>query len=304
MELARYDSVDRFLAAAGWFLTAREAEHNLPLGILGTLRDHPEVYPEPPYLAVVRDGGAIALVAVRTPPHNLIVSEGGVAADRIAAATAVLVSDVRAVMPDLPGVTGPKATAGPFVEHWSVATGSTARLVTAERAFRLSRVIPPPAPAGSWRLAEERDRSLLAAWLLAFHREALPKEDAFRELDATVDRWIRGIDRQVYLWEVDGRVVSMVGAGSPTPNGIRIGPVYTPPEARGRGYASALTAATSQDQLDRGRRFCFLFTDLANPTSNHIYQTIGYEPVTDIDMYRFDPPADGQICSGAARTQG
>jgi len=291
MELTRYQRAIDLPAAAGEFLAAREGEHNLPLGILGTLRDHPEVYPEPPYLAVVRDDGAIALVAIRTPPHNLIVSEAGAPADRVAAAMAVLVSDVQAVMPDLPGVTGPKATAGPFVERWSAATGSTARLVTAERAFRLSRVIPPPAPPGRWRLAEERDRSLLAAWLLAFHREALPEEETLPELDATVGRWIRGIDRQVYFWEVDGRVVSMVGAGSPTPNGIRIGPVYTPPEARGRGYASALTAATSQDQLDQGREFCFLFTDLANPTSNHIYQTIGYEPVADIDMYRFDPPA-------------
>ena len=93
--------------------------------------------------------------------------------------------------------------------------------------------------------------------------------------------------RTVYLWEDQGAIVSVVGAGGETPNGIRIGPVYTPPEARGNGYASSLTAAASQDQLDRGRRFVFLFTDLANPTSNRIYQAIGYEPVIDVDMYRF-----------------
>ena len=63
--------------------------------------------------------------------------------------------------------------------------------------------------------------------------------------------------------------------------------MYTPPPARGRGYASALVAEASQLQLDAGRRFCFLFTDLANPTSNHIYQAIGYEPVRDVDEYRF-----------------
>ena len=72
-----------------------------------------------------------------------------------------------------------------------------------------------------------------------------------------------------------------MGFGGPTPNGIRIGPVYTPPELRGRGYASALTAQVSQLQLDRGRRFCFLYTDLANPTSNAIYMRIGYERVCD-----------------------
>ena len=92
-----------------------------------------------------------------------------------------------------------------------------------------------------------------------------------------------------HLWEADGRPVSLVVAGSRTPNGRRIGPVYTPPAQRGRGYAGALTAAASQDQLDRGAAFCFLFTDLANPTSNAIYRRIGYEPVTDVDQYRFGP---------------
>ena len=101
------------------------------------------------------------------------------------------------------------------------------------------------------------------------------------------DRWIARRGRSLQLWE-DGEVVSLTGVGSLTPNGVRIGPVYTPPEARNRGYASALVATASQEQLEAGRRFCFLFTDLANPTSNHIYQTIGYEPVRDVDMWRHD----------------
>jgi hypothetical protein len=77
------------------------------------------------------------------------------------------------------------------------------------------------------------------------------------------------------------------------PNGIRIGPVYTPPELRRRGYASAVTAATSQAELDKGRRFIFLFTDLANPTANKIYQAIGYEPVIDVDQLTFVPTHPG-----------
>src|SRR5581483_201888 len=82
--------------------------------------------------------------------------------------------------------------------------------------------------------------------------------------------------RSFGVWEVDGEVVSMCGYGGPTPNGIRIGPVYTPPEHRGHGYASALTAEVSQHQLDAGRTFCFLYTDATNPTSNAIYERIGY----------------------------
>ena len=85
--------------------------------------------------------------------------------------------------------------------------------------------------------------------------------------------------------------MSLAGAGGLTPNGIRVGPVYTPPELRGRGYASNLVAGVSQLQLDAGRTFVFLFTDLANPTANQIYQEIGYEPVNDVDEYAFRPSA-------------
>jgi predicted GNAT family acetyltransferase len=128
---------------------------------------------------------------------------------------------------------------------------------------------------------------LLLEWVIAFHDEALPEAAPRHDLEAMVGRWIGNEGRTAYLWEVDGRVVSLVAAGSQTPSGSRIGPVYTPPGERGNGYASALTAAASQHQLDSGRRFCFLFTDLANPTSNRIYQAIGYEPVADVDQYRF-----------------
>ena len=104
-----------------------------------------------------------------------------------------------------------------------------------------------------------------------------------------VDGGLRSGTRTFYLWEHDGRPVSMAGVTGPTPHGIRVGPVYTPPAERGRGFGSALTAAASQAQLDDGRRFVFLFTDLDNPTSNKIYQAIGYEPVIDIDQWSFGP---------------
>jgi predicted GNAT family acetyltransferase len=115
--------------------------------------------------------------------------------------------------------------------------------------------------------------------------------DAFGEVDpaevaADVDRWLARRGRTLFLWE-DGEPMSLCGVGGETPNGIRIGPVYTPPAFRTRGYASALVAAVSQTELDAGRRFCFLFTDQANPTANHIYQAIGYEPIRDVDAYRY-----------------
>lgn len=295
MDLIRYATAEALLAAAGGYLVAREAEHNLPLGILSTLRDQPGIYEAPPYLATVTGAGDagvagdIALVAVRTPPYGIVLSEPGVPEDVVPEAIRVLVADLVRDAPDLPTANGPRSTVEPFVRRWSIETGRHARLEIAERAFRLSRVIPSRPAAGSWRLADERDRALLREWVISFTEEALPPGSVRVESDAMIDRWVRQDDRFAYLWEVDGSVVSLVVAGSRTPNGRRIGPVYTPPSERGRGFASALTAAASRDQLERGRRFCFLFTDRANPTSNAIYRRIGYEPVTDIDQYRFDP---------------
>src|SRR5947208_8390787 len=93
----------------------------------------------------------------------------------------------------------------------------------------------------------------------------------------------------LFFWYAEADVVSMAGAGGRTPNGIRVGPVYTPPNFRGKGYATALVADLTSLMLDRGRSFCFLFTDLANATSNSIYAQIGYEPVIDCTMYDLEP---------------
>jgi GNAT superfamily N-acetyltransferase len=289
MDVTRHENAVALLEAAGEYLVAREAENNVQLGILATLRDHPGTYPGPPYLATVWDADRLALVAVRTPPFGPVLSEPGVAEDRVPLAVDALVADLRTVSPDLPTVLGPQSTVAPFVRRWSIATGQPARLQVAERIYRLSRVIAPRPAPGSWRLAGVHDRTLLLDWMAAFHEEALPPGSARVEADRMVEPWVRRDDRFAYLWEVDGRVVSLVVAGSRTPNGRRIGPVYTPPGERGRGYAGALTAAASQDQLDRGARFLVLLTDLANPTSNSVYQRIGYEPVSDLDQYGFDP---------------
>jgi GNAT superfamily N-acetyltransferase len=188
----------------------------------------------------------------------------------------------------LPGVVGPSAAAGHFAMAWAEQTGVRPRLGRHERSFRLRRVIPPrPAPGELVRSRPEH-RALLAEWAKAFHDEAIGSSGPVQDWDAMADRWIRGIGRTGYLWVDEGRPVSLAGSGGLTPSGIRVGPVYTPPALRGRGYASNLVAGVSQLQLDAGRTFVFLFTDLANPTANRIYQAIGYEPVNDVDEYEFD----------------
>jgi predicted GNAT family acetyltransferase len=284
LEVNWYSRVDEFLAAAGEFLAAREAEHNLMLGICSSIRaSTAPVAENPPTFATVTDaGGRIVAASLRTPPRNQLLSW----IDEPQAVDA-LVDDLRGS--DLPGLLGPKDPAARFVRRWTDLTGQAAHVEVAERIFRLDRVIPPGRPAeGDWRFGGPHDRDLIARWWSAFVAEAFPEGPALDDAAAVADRVIASDNIWLYLWEDGGEVVSLVGSSGETPNGIRIGPVYTPPEHRKRGYASALTAAASQDQLDRGRRFVFLFTDLANPTSNKIYQAIGYEPVCDVDMYRFE----------------
>jgi uncharacterized protein len=278
VELRRFADVEDFLAAAGDFLVAREAEHNLLLGVCQNVRDTPDAFTAPPYFAAVSDGDRILTVALQTPPFQLVISEVD-----DAAAIPLLADDL--IERDLPGAVGPVEHVRAFMDERTARGAPPARLTTSERIFRLTAVTPPRPVPGRMRIAEPADRALVARWLEAFMREAL--EDEPSDIEAMTDRWLSRRGRTLHLWE-DGDVVSLAGVGSRTPNGVRIGPVYTPPEARNRGYASALVAAISQAQLDEGRRFCFLFTDLANPTSNHIYQTIGYEPVRDVDMWRHD----------------
>jgi predicted GNAT family acetyltransferase len=280
MRLNRYGSAADFLSAAGPWLTEREAEHNLILGIAGTARDYPELFGTP-YLATVSgDEDRFVAAILRTPPWNVILSE--VDDPR---ALDLVVADLRQA--DLPGVVGPPDAALAFAERWVQARGGQPRTAMEERVFELTQVIQPEPVPGRLRLAARDERPLLVEWITAFGREALGEQDASR-VGASVDDWLDGKGRLLWLWDDDGPK-SLTGVGGLTPHGIRIGPVYTPPEERRKGYASALVAAVSQAQLDAGRRFCFLYTDLANPTSNKIYQAIGYRPVTDALRIDFDP---------------
>jgi uncharacterized protein len=271
MRLDRYESASDFLAAAGPWLERREAEHNLIFGIASTLRDQPELYPEQPFLATVGDAGRILLAALRTPPWNLVLSE--LDDDR---ALDLLVADLSGL--DVPGIVGAPDVATGFANRWIAVNGGGWEIGMDERVFQLAAVIPPRPVRGAMRGAVPADRPLLVEWIAAFGQEALGDEGA--RVAASVDDWLAGKGRRLWLWDDDGPK-SLTGVGGETPNGIRIGPVYTPPAERGQGYASALVAAVSQAQLDAGRRFCFLYTDLANPTPNKIYQAIGYRPVTD-----------------------
>jgi predicted GNAT family acetyltransferase len=273
-----------FLEVAGPYLERREAEHNLLFGIAANLiRDPERPMTAPPLFAVVRRDGEVVLAALMTPPFNVVVSWTD---DRDA--VVALAVELRRAEIALPGITAPPEIARAFGDAWAAGAGLIAHRTMAERIYRLERVTAPRDVPGTLRIADERDRELLQAWTHAFLVEALGRPDP-QEARDVVDGAFRTGTRVFYLWEHDGRPASMAGVTGPTPNGIRVGPVYTPPAYRGHGFGSAVTAAASQAQLDQGRRFVFLFTDIENPTSNKIYQAIGYEPVIDIDQWSFEP---------------
>jgi predicted GNAT family acetyltransferase len=282
MRLERHPDATSFLERTFEFLLEREAEHNLILGLSGRLRTEPRLYGEDPYFASVSKGERVVGVTMRTPPHNLILS---LIDDK--GAIELIAEDAQEVFGSLPGVAGPKEPVAQFARLWEERTGESARVGIQQRVYRASEVVVPEGVSGSMRTYEQADRDVMVGWMEAFIREALPQappEDAVGWLERNLSNPDAGIE----LWIDEGEPVSFAGYGGSTPNGIRVGPVYTPPELRRRGYASALTAELTRMLLEGGRTFCFLFTDLANPTSNSIYLRIGYEPVSDADQWVFE----------------
>lgn len=284
MQLEQYNDINAFNQLAIPFMLQHEAANSLPLGLCGTLQINPYTYgAEFPYLALVRQDLQVLAVAIMTPPFNLTI-----ATSDHPQAVNMLAAHALELYPDLPGITAINPIADLVVQQWQ--QQRPLQLVMAERIYQLQQVQAVRAVAGQMRQIVQADRQQLIDWLVAFHHEALPEDPIDPErLAANIDSVLQGSSARAYfVWEIEGELVSLAGYAGPTPNSFRIGPVYTPPELRGKGYASALVAQLSQYILDQGCSFVTLFTDLSNPTSNHIYQTIGYQAVTDVNMYRFE----------------
>ncbi|MGH7503526.1 MAG: GNAT family N-acetyltransferase [Longimicrobiales bacterium] len=267
----QHEDAAAFLRRAGDWLTGAEAEHNLVLGIAREVAAGRASYQPPLYFATVERSGEIGGYVYRTPPFKLGISRVPVDA------MPLIVKDVSRTYGDLPAVLGPAEEARIFAEQWAAAHGAHARPGMHQRIYQLVHVVPPARmPPGEFCVARPEHIDLVTTWLGEFRREAGIVDVRARSLAA--ERIAEGL---YFLW-LDDEPVSLAGWSAQSPNGVRVGPVYTPPEKRRRGYASAVTAAASQRALDQGRRFCFLYTDLSNPVSNAIYQQIGYTPVCDV----------------------
>jgi hypothetical protein len=224
-------------------------------------------------LLTVWDNGTAVGAALQTPPYPLACN----------AITHDAVTDVAvalaAARPDLTGVRGGRSSAVRFADAWQSITGRHASISTEERLYRLGTLAPPAAVAGAPRLATAGDRGLLIDWVQQFFEDAFgaAHHDGSEEFVETANR----VGHRFVLWDVDGTPVSMAMLRVPACGVSRIGPVFTPRDQRGHGYGSAVTAAASQLAHRSGTPDVVLFADLANPTSNGIYQRIGFEGVAD-----------------------
>jgi uncharacterized protein len=251
------------------------------------LSERPELVRTPPYLAIVERDGEVVGACSLMPPFPLVVSPLTpvealplIADDLMAGGRAEQVNEM----------SSPANVVEPFLLLWQARTGRAGRVHIRERLYRIDAAPHVPDVPGNFRMAGDDDVELLLDWQMAFNQEAWRgalRVERERLRPGTVAR-VQGRGGRVGLW-VDGEPVAMAayGAGrAPAP--ARIAPVYTPPSARRRGYGTAVTAALTRTAFDRGHSGCMLFTDLSNPTSNHIYMDIGYRPVTDWVHARFD----------------
>jgi len=281
MQVTVHQQADDFLKVVHQILLKDEAANNLMLGIALQLQNRQYPGQTEPYLATVSDEHGLILAALRTPPHPLTLYQHR---NGDHDAYDFLAQDLMARMTDLTAVSGRTPVAQEFAEVWAALTNQLAHAQMRMRIFELQHVKLKPISPGDLRQATQNHLDLVINWVRCFITDANLHDDP-AQVPQMVQRKIEA--GAVYLWELDGKPVSMAASARPMEHGVTVNLVYTPPELRGRGYATSCVSALSQKLLDVGWSFCALFTDLANPTSNGIYQRIGYEPICDFDEYVF-----------------
>lgn len=272
------DEVEVYAERAWDLLAAHPAENTIALTVIESVRAGRR-WSADPMLFGWYDAGGISGAVSMTPPYELhLAAVPDDAVDELAAA-------LRSRAVCVPGVNGDPATVDRFAAAWTAGGSLQATTTMRLRLYALGTIrTPTPPPAGQARRAREADFDPAAGWFTAFQREvgshAVPVEPVVRE------RIENGL---LWLWEdTDGAVVSLAGRNRAAAGVARVGPVYTPPQRRRRGYGAAVTAACSGDALHNDADHVVLFTDLANPTSNAIYQQIGYEAVRNCKVVRFE----------------
>jgi predicted GNAT family acetyltransferase len=272
--------LDAYQSAAGGLLTSQPVRNTVLLSVLASLtRLGPAAYgDEPPLFGWWSEGGVLSAAVLQTPPHPMLLTDlpGESAAELAAALTS------RGL--HLPGFNGTERDVVALGRAWQQRTGEIGHPHLRQRLYRLGGLVPPdPAPDGAARMGAAADETLVTSWFSAFAAEA-----GVRDSPGQVVR-SRLASGELMMWDVAGEPRSLAGVTDVIAGVARIGPVYTPPQRRCRGYGGAVTTAISQLALDRGARSVILFTDLANPASNSLYIKLGYEAVEDRVLLIFGP---------------
>ncbi|MEP7288262.1 MAG: GNAT family N-acetyltransferase [Chloroflexota bacterium] len=286
MQITTCRTPESFLARTQAMLEQHEAVNNLMLGLAETIIRTPDRYLAW-YLFTVDDEAEIYIAALWTVPLNIIIHVANPNPQAITLLARHLHDNYHKKAVAVPGVTGRVESVVAFADAWTALVGGTWQVKLHMRVYELRQVIPPVGIEGRLVQATSDHQAMIAEWIHAFHREALHSSMTLEEAAQIANRHIA--QRDLYLWLVGDEPVSMAAQNRQTRHGAVIGLVYTPPEQRGHGYASAVVAGASQIALESGKAFCTLFTDLNNPTSNSIYQKIGYYPLEDFDEIHFAP---------------
>ncbi|MFX1311510.1 MAG: GNAT family N-acetyltransferase [Promethearchaeota archaeon] len=285
MEANFYDDINKFYNLASLFLLKREIENALILSILDVLKGNIHRYGEEmPLLLLLREESIIKLIAVRTPPHDLLISY----IDKTDCID-VLVEELLKRNEKLPGVLSFRKAADKFTQLWCDKNSLESQLLRKERIYKLDKVSKETLGNNSFHVATKPYQSIVLKWAREMVSEALV-EVTEEELDQNNSRFkieFENNESQIFLLFHHDKPVSMARKAGKTPNGNAINLVYTPPPLRRRGYATECVAKLSKRLLDEGNKYCFLFTDLSNPTSNSIYLKIGYRPIIDQHHYKF-----------------
>ena len=269
-------NIQSFFDIACNVLYTQPSQNSLILGICERLIDDPKAY-ENPFFAVVQDESAqLQLAALMTPPHHLVLAGADAKIDAILALVRGLVDH----QIQIPGAIGPTPLIDRFIACYTKETGFSSTVGMNQGVYELKSVQKIPLLQGQCRKANPQDTALIATWYRSFEEEALKKESEIKQ------RYIENlIDAEtIYLWETTAGPVSMAMKTRPITNAITISGVYTPPRHRRKGYATACVAKLCQILLDSGYTTINLFTDLANPTANDIYQQIGFKFVCKFRM--------------------
>lgn len=278
MDVQLFNDAGVFLGEAAGYLATDPFSANVIAVYAGRVRAGAQPQGPEDLWVTVTDGGRVVGLAMHTPPHHLFVSR---MPEMAATALADALGEQRR---GLTGVNGESAAVASFATAWQERTDAGAVVDVRMRMYRLDALKPPAGVPGGHRLTSVDDIGVVAGWAAAFHDEAQPQ--------APSDDWLAWAGRRInaeelYLWVDDGAPVAMAAHSAPAGGATRVGPVYTPPPRRRHGYGAAVTAAASAAALRAGAAQVVLYTDLSNPTSNAIYQAIGYRADHDAEERAF-----------------